>query len=330
MRIVVTHMRPDLDAVGSVWSIKRFLPNWEDAEIEFVPAGERWGAEVANENSLVSNLRAKKRKPVKKGIVALAKSADSENFVASPRQHVIEKIGSDEVIHVDTGLGPLDHHQTSDEETCAAKRAWEWVINQRRERADRPEVIAGDRLMDMVCQIDHFKEVFWPDPVSDRYDITAARILDGVKLIEKDDDRKVLEFGLICFDSLFRAFQNKVWAEQELAEKGIEFKTKWGKGIGVETFNDDVIHLSQRMGYKVAVRKDPKKGYVRIKARPDKEGENTIDLTPAYKELLKKDSEATWFLHVSKRMLLNGTTKNPLMKPTKLTLEEIIEVLKKI
>ena len=40
MKIIVTHMRPDLDAVGSVWAIKRFLPGWEEAIVRFVPAGE--------------------------------------------------------------------------------------------------------------------------------------------------------------------------------------------------------------------------------------------------------------------------------------------------
>ena len=190
--------------------------------------------------------------------------------------------------------------------------------------------------MEMICEIDHFKEVFWPDPSSDRYEITVSRILDGLKLLEKED-AEVMEFGLLCMDSLYRAFQNKVWAEKELQEKGIVFKTKFGNGIGVETFNDDVIHLSQRMGYQIAVRKDPKKAYVRIKASPagatnnkQQITNNKIDLTSVYEKLKKLDPDATWFLHVSKRMLLNGTTKNPTMRPTKLSLEEIIEVLKTI
>lgn len=305
-------MRPDLDAVGAVWAIKRFLPNWEEAKVQFVPAGERWNgverlSHVAND--------------------ALPAGRQGRQ---SPATTVIEKIGSDEVIHVDTGLGLLDHHQTSDETTCAAKRTWQWVMEERSEGKEKVERLAGDRLMDVICDIDHFKEVFWPDPTSDRYEITVARVLDGLKLIEKDDDRKIIELGLICLDSLFRAFENKVWAERELKEKGVEFQSRWGKGIGVETFNDDVVHLSQRMGYRIAVRKDPKKGYIRIKARPEHEGMNSIDLTPAYEKLKEMDPNATWFLHVSKRMLLNGTTKNPKMKPTKLTLSEIIEVLKSV
>ena len=41
MKIIVTHAAPDLDAVTSVWLIKRFLQGWNEAEVRFVPAGQR-------------------------------------------------------------------------------------------------------------------------------------------------------------------------------------------------------------------------------------------------------------------------------------------------
>ncbi len=52
-----------------------------------------------------------------------------------------------------------------------------------------------------------------------------------------------------------------------------------------------------------------------------------MDLTPIYEKILKVDPEGSWFLHVSKRMLLNGSSKNPQMKGTKLTLPEVVEIL---
>jgi hypothetical protein len=126
-------------------------------------------------------------------------------------------------------------------------------------------------------------------------------------------------------------FENKVWAEKEIKEKGIEFNTKWGKGLGLESLNDSVVKLAQLMGYVVVIRKDPRKGYLRIKAKPNKnDQEKGVDLTLACEKLSKMDPQATWFLHVSKKMLLNGSTKNPKMKPTKLSLNDIIGVLKKI
>jgi hypothetical protein len=100
--------------------------------------------------------------------------------------------------------------------------------------------------------------------------------------------------------------------------------------MAVETINDEVLKLSQMMGYRLAIRKDPNEGFVRIKAVPDRRNAETlgIDLTEAYEKLKEMDPDSTWFLHVSKRMLLNGSSKNPTMQGTKLTLDQVIEVLK--
>ena len=38
MRRIVTHTSSDLDAISSVWLLKRFYPNWDGAEIVFVNA----------------------------------------------------------------------------------------------------------------------------------------------------------------------------------------------------------------------------------------------------------------------------------------------------
>ena len=40
MKKIVTHFAPDLDAITSVWLVKRFMPGWKKAEVVFVPAGE--------------------------------------------------------------------------------------------------------------------------------------------------------------------------------------------------------------------------------------------------------------------------------------------------
>ena len=40
MKIIVTHINPDQDAISSVWLVKRFFPGWDKAEVKFVPAGK--------------------------------------------------------------------------------------------------------------------------------------------------------------------------------------------------------------------------------------------------------------------------------------------------
>lgn len=295
MKIIVTHMSPDWDAITSVWLIKKYLNGWQDAKVEFVPAGQRKGDA----------------------------KGDSE---------VIELAGEDEVVHVDTGLTPLDHHQTQDVNISAASLTWDYVQSQFEKSGNKltPEhKEAVSRIVKIVVDTDHFKEVFWKDADADYHEFSLLGLLEGLKLQKQGKDAEYLNFGFDCLDALIHTFENRIWAESEI-EKGVKFETKYGHGMGFETLNDTVLKLAQKKGYVLVVRKDPRKGYVRIKTIPSTEEKKGIDLTLAYEQLKKIDPDATWFLHVSKKMLLNGTPKNPKMRPTKLKLADIIRVLEKI
>lgn len=299
MKIIVTHASPDWDAIGSVWILKKFLAGWQHAVVEFVPAGET-SARI-------------KGKPVE-------------------HQGPIVKAGDDEIIHVDTGMGPLDHHQTQDNNTSAAGLSWQYIQKHIDESGARFTVEhreAISRIIKVIVDTDHFKEIFWPEPAADYMDFSVLAALDGLKLMRPDQDSYYVEWGMDALNSLLHYFENKIWAEREIRMNGKEFESRWGKAIGFETINDTVLKLAQKMGYVLVVRKDPRKGYVRIKARPSQDDKG-IDLTLAYEKLSKIDPEATWYLHVSKKMLLNGTAKNPQMVPSKLSLQEIIRVLETI
>jgi len=279
MKKIVAHFAPDLDAITSVWLIKRFMPGWDETEVLFVPAGE---------------------------------TLDDQPVDSDPN-----------ILHVDTGLGKFDHHQL-DEDTCAAKKIFDFLrAKSEKRKVQNWNEEALERLVEVVNDIDHFREVFWPNPTADFYDFGLEMILGGLKLIWHDEDERIVEFGLEALDGIYKKFQNKVWAEKLLEEEGVEFKSKWGKAIGIETTNDDVIALAQKQGYKIVLRKDPKKKYVRIKARPE-----GINLKKEFKKFKKADPKATWFFHSSGCMILNGSTKNPRTKPTKLSLKEMIEILR--
>ncbi len=296
MKIIVVHSSPDLDAITSVWFLKRFLPGWEDAVVKFVPAGENLNGKIP--------------------------------------QSVIEKIGDNEIIHADTGLGPLDHHQTADENVCAASLTFDFVSKSHLEKnqaISKEKLEALSRMSKVVVDVDHFKEIFWKDSTADYHEFSLLGILDGLKVQKPDQDGYYVDFVMECLDGILHEFENRIWAEREIAEKGKKFETRFGEGIGFETINDTVIKLSQKMGYVIVIRKDPRKGYVRIKAKPKSEEDNKdIDLTLVYEKLKKIDPDATWFLHIGKKMLLNGSVKNPKMRPSKLSVSEIIKVLERI
>jgi len=226
--------------------------------------------------------------------------------------------GDPEILHVDTGFGRFDHHQT-DADTCAAVLVYEEI--KKLHGAD-PVL---ERMVQVVNDVDHFKEVFYPNASADYWEFWIVGQIDGWRLLYSDNPLKLMELGFASLDGIYKVMLNKMWAEKEL-EQAVPFETKWGKGLGFETVNDEVIHQAQKRGFCVVVRKDPKKGYVRIKTLPKPE----IDLTPLYERLKNDEPESTWFLHASRHMLLNGSAKNPEMKPTKRTLNELVSVIKEV
>lgn len=302
MKIIVTHMSPDLDAIGSVWVIKKFLPGWHDASVEFVPAG----------------LRLDRVK----------------NHPAFEAEAILQD-KDDEIMHVDTGLGPLDHHQTADQTVCGASRCWDYVQKCMEEKGQplKPDhVEAVSRMIKIIVEYDQFLEMYRPDAAADYQDFSLFGMLEGLQYGKPGEDDYFVEFGRTSLDYLLSYFENKVWAEHEL-EKGEPFAIKYGDAIGLETVNESIVKHAQKKGYILVVRKDPRRGHISIKTRPNNPmtPENKgIDLTLAYEQFRKIDTDATWFLHVSKKMLLNGSTKNPKMVPTKLTLHQIIAVLRKL
>lgn len=309
MRRIITHKSCDIDAISSVWLLKRFYPNWDGAEVAFVNAGE--------------------------GLEGHDKAEAGDHTKA------IEIIDEVETIHVDTGMGALDHHQTADSNTCGASLTLDFILANPESGILKHDIKmeAVKRIVELVIDDDHFQEVYYPDSGHDIYEFGIVSIIQGFKLIHQKDDMALVEFVFQILDSILQNLEKKIWAEREIKEKGIDFESKWGKAMGIESINDEVLKLAQMNGYRVVVRKDPEGGFVRIKAMPDKrmkyeelsiKGEEAglgIDLTEAYEKLKELDPTASWFLHASKRMLLNGSSKNPEMKGTTLALQQVIEVL---
>ena len=275
MKFIITHINPDLDAICSVWLLRKFKPGWQEALVKFVPAGNTF------QNSKVDS---------------------QEN-----------------IIHVDTGLGKFDHHQSS-KKTCAAELVFKYLKTQNKSLKNDFALV---RLIEVVRQIDNFQECFWPKATADYYDFNLAEFLDGLKMSSRLDDDGLINFGSQCLEGVYAKLKIKVKAEKEL-RLGYNFNSQWGKAIGCLTKASEVLKLGQKQGYVLVVQKDPQTGRVKIKARPDSD----VDLTQTKNKLVFLDPKATWFLHISKKMLLNGSRKNPQMKPSRLSLKKIISVLK--
>jgi len=229
------------------------------------------------------------------------------------------------VVHVDTGLGKYDHHQAglTDELTCAAYLVWQ-ASQKYLVKRDKVEQAGLKRLINLVVEIDNFRELNWPEADSDRYDLGLHEIINAWARLYQKDHQKVLALGFMALDGLLTIFKDKERALEDTKTTGYEFDTKLGKGLAVESRSSYLEHLAQKQGYTLVIRRLPEKGNIRLVARWDK----GVDLTPVYHKLKTMDPQASWFLHASKCMLLNGASSNPDMKPTKLSLDEVVKIVK--
>lgn len=227
--LIVTHHAPDLDAIASVWLLKRFdSQQFADSPVEFVNPGE---------------------------------SISSQQLDAL--EHDI-----DQVVHVDTGLGEFDHHQEerASQHLSATKLVFDFLVQQNAQLAKDKALVF---LVDFVTEIDHFGEIHWPQADSLRYSMMIHELIRGIEFTDPHNDYSQLKFGLSCLDAAYANLKQEVKAREIIENKGQEFALKDGQGMALLTRNDDTMKLAQMLGYILVIRKDSKLGHVRIKVRPD-------------------------------------------------------------
>lgn len=227
-----------------------------------------------------------------------------------------------DIIHVDTGLGMFDHHQEKNYEMSAAKKVFIYLDKKNYLKAYDRDALS--RMVDLIAKIDNFQEIHFPTPEADIYDFAIHQIITGLRPVTQDDQERC-ELMFKILDGTLQVFKNKIKAESEMKE-AFTFKSKWGKTFAIESQNEETIKLAQKLGYEMVIRKDPKLGFVRIKTIPS----DKLDLTRLYEKVKEADPKADWFLHVSKNMLLNGSSKNPDLKASILTLNKLIDIIRNI
>ena len=292
-KLIVTHHAPDLDAVTSVWLLKRFDgQDYATAKIAFVDPGDKISLEECEQNF-------------------------------NCQLH--------EVTHVDTGMGKFDHHQPekADRQTCAATLVFDHLVSKYPDLADD---IALKKIIAHVLVVDHFGEVYWAESGEDRAVFTIHSLIRGHEFTDPHNDDSQLHFGMEALDYAYAAMKQRVKAEEIIKEKGQEFEITAGKCLALSTRNDDTLKLAQLKGYALVLRKDSEGGHVRIKVRPDAKNADgsEFNLDALDKKIKALDSRATWFYHASGKMLLNGSIKHRHQIASSLSLQQIIDLIKEL
>lgn len=210
------------------------------------------------------------------------------------------------IVHVDTGGGRFDHHRTNDPTLSASELVRRVVA-----RGDH----ALQRLVHRVTQIDHAQSDV--SPIFNVNDLIA-----GYHALYPGAPERVAAAMSANFDAWYAHETRQLRLEAAFAQR-IEFDTPWGLGIGMESDDGGSSRLAFGHGAILYVYRDGR-GCTGIAAR----SRSHVDLSQIYHDLRRLDPEADWYLHPSKRLLLCGTVKAPPRVPSKLTLDQIIGVLR--
>lgn len=249
-------------------------------------------------------------------------------FVAPGDQMSLEELSqfgltSVEATHVDTGGGQFDHHSSdkASEDICATSLVFDYLCQLKPALADDAALVA---LVSLVTQVDHFAQGEWPERNDSRAYMYLFEILPGLKNIGLTDEQ-VVEYALVSLDVIY-ARLGTVMAASEQLESAQTFTTPWGDAVAQVTNNPYFVDVAQRQGYVLAVSKDADYGHIRIKALPGK----GVDLSKIYEKINDLDSNASWYLHPGKTMLLNGSDPSRGQVASKLHLEQIIKLFREL
>ncbi len=278
MKIIVSHLSPDIDSITSIWLIKKFYPGWQNAQLKFVNAGQTLNNQPPDDNP--------------------------------------------DIIHVDTGCGKFDHHQTKDY-TSATEKVFNFLL--KNNFINNKYLPALKRMIKQINDFDHFAEVNFPQSTADYFEFLISQIIDGgLKSVYKNDE-EIVKAVLPFLDGVFQVFIKKIKAETDI-KNGYIFQSYWGKSIVIQSKNEEAVKFAIKSGYQLVARKDSEKKGIRIKINPN----SKKTLKKLYQKIINIDKKATWFYHISGKMLLNFSSKNPNFLPSKLSLKELIEIIKSV
>lgn len=212
-----------------------------------------------------------------------------------------------QIVHVDTGGGRFDHHQRAAVDLCAAELV---------RRAVAPFDLPLQRMVTQVCQIDNARA-----PAGDNAFFNINALIAGYNLLFPNRPHHVAYAMLPNLDAWYQHESRQIRLEQAFAHR-LEFDTPWGLGIAMESEEGGSSKLAYGQGAVLYAYRDGN-GWMGVAAQ----SRSHVDLSDVYSNLRVIDTQADWYLHPNKRLLLCGTAKAPPRTPSRLSLIELVEVI---
>lgn len=219
---------------------------------------------------------------------------------------------SSDVICLGVGKEEFDEHRGILEESTTSL-VWQWIKKNNFAPKDELERAALDELSEHIRQEDTRHFVFRT------FDLPS--IISGLNVLHRNS-LKTSEAIFPMLDGLLVSLKNYINLKKDWKNK-IEFETNWGKGVALIT-KSSPNSFAYNQGFVIIVAIHPNTNWHSIKA----DANSSVDFTSLYEKLKKIDPEAYWYFHQSKKMLINGSDVAPNIKTSKLTIKEMIDLLK--
>ncbi|MBI2314819.1 hypothetical protein HYU93_02055 [Candidatus Daviesbacteria bacterium] len=230
-------------------------------------------------------------------------------FISASREAASE--ASPDQVFVGTGGGQFDEHKEG-LKTSAGSLVFEYLKEQGLIPVDPLTKKALEKLMEWNNLVDTGQA---PNSEFDAFSVQSfIRSKDN----SSESSTKSVELGSEILDRILKVLIKK---EQSILDwsKRVEFESKFGKSFAVSSETVDREFCREQEG-KLFLMYDPKYPSVQYFG-PE------VDLEPIYQKVKELDSEASWFLHQSHHMVICGSSSAPDSKPTKLSFEELIDVV---
>ena len=237
----------------------------------------------------------------------------SVEFISAARDVAKNKENQDKVF-VGTGGGQFDEHKEG-LKTCAGSLVYDFLKGGDLLPQDELMVKALEEMTQWNKNID-----MGLSTISDLEEFSPQAFLRS-KSIKKEDSTESVELGIKILDRVLQVLKRKQQSLKDWEDR-LEFESRFGKTIAVKS---EVIDrpFCKRKGGELFILYHPKYKGVQF-FTPSQ----TLDLTPIYEKVKSLDPQASWFLHQSHHMVLCGSSSAPDAKPTKLSFEQLIELVK--
>jgi hypothetical protein len=155
---------------------------------------------------------------------------------------------------------------------------------------------------------------------------SVPEILRSLTKVPGEDSNSATLLGFRVLDAMLVLYKERIEIDKAI-RSGRTFQTRWGKGIAitVEALPGAVSNRIAEAGYALVVLRYPN-GFMHVRCTPG----TRSDLSKLWKELMKSEPEARWYLHHSHKLLIQGDPIAPIKVRSKYGLKELVAMIRKL